>query len=313
MRALGLVGAVLLLGCPGEPGEGVFVCTMDNQCPPGWVCAAPYCYSERPDAGVPVVVDTRPPSRTYTFVIQRLQMYPGTETSRAGFNLDGSEGPTAGCAGADYLSDVTSAPGVDNSFVELWTVVAAYTDYTAEPYGPRSALHYRVGVGIVGIEVSGVDSLSNDPLVHVRVLEVNAVGELAIDEFGLLAGGTYRTTGLVFIDEASQIVGSYLGPVGGSVSNPFPLPFDQGGATFGLPIQLLTIGGRLRATGMDFAQLGGLIFGEDFTPWGESLGLGAIVNETTAATYLDTALFGADCDTLSIGVDFSVVPATFVD
>jgi len=301
MRALGLVGAVLLLGCPGEPGEGVFVCTMDNQCPPGWVCAAPYCYSERPDAGVRPDVPSVDPGATYTYVISTLYM-PPTTSQRPGFNLDGIVGMT--CDGTDYESSVTGASGVDNAFADVWSAIVMQTDYSTTSYDVRSSAYYDRGARVIGIELSGVNSLENDGSIRVRVLEVN-----------LERTDTYRPSGTVFFAGTSQIIDGYLAPAGDS-DRPLPIPFEQFDTDFFLSLTRVRIDANVSAMSLTNGQLGGAILLSDFPAFGTSMGVDGLltVGVIQSLSLNDLTIDPlASCDAVSIGMNFAARAATFVD
>jgi hypothetical protein len=122
-------------------------------------------------------------AETHTYVIGAIDTEAPDADHTYGFNLDGADGnpagqPAGGCQDQmDFVSPVTGTTGVDN---QLGGVLVGTLDGLLGGDGVNGAIRDQIAAGkvLLMLEVSDINSYTNDPVIHVHALlgEVSPAG-----------------------------------------------------------------------------------------------------------------------------------------
>lgn len=289
--------------CDG--GEGAWSCPSDCD---GVTCGDGTCDPGETPGSCPDCAE----SRTYVFSTMDAES-PADVTLAFGFDLDAASGGRSGlpCTAApDFSSVVTGQDGVDN---QLSTVLPTLSMML--PGGVNGAIQEDIqrGALLYIIEVSGIESFVDDPVVRVHGVMGRPLpgAPVVTDGDGLAPGQTFAT----MID---------LGTVPGAITNgrlsvselELPLTFTANGETVRMDIRHLVIGGRLSATGeLTDGEIGGSVSVEDAVVLGQTFfaGIDRATIEAFAMPDLDPDETGEHCHSISAGMGFESVSATLVE
>lgn len=304
-----------LAGCPTDPMVAPDAPapidvggSLDAGTPP---IDAPRDAPVRPDAP-PVLPDGPLTGTTYTYVMSMADIPRVTAGDEAvGFDLDGvvSDGAGSLCTDEpDFTSPFTGAIGVDNQVAETLVPLIETMLPEGETLGSSLAGQIAAGQALLVLEVSGAESLVNDPLVAVRVFYGTTVDGLppALDADGVIeAGQTF------LVDED-------LGTTGGAIVDGrllttierLPVRFAFEGDLVVIPIDDVRLEGTITATTFFSAEAGGGLTVAAVVALFEAAGapLGESAVRSLAHPDLDPNASN-ECATISAGLTIEAVEA----
>jgi hypothetical protein len=261
-----------------------------------------------PDAGDP------PGSDTYEFVIAMLDVGRAADGGDPGvvpgFDLDGRVSDEADALGCYHVDNTSPPPdlvmGVDNRMGPLLASLGSTFDVTT-----LLADNIASGLLILLARVSGIGSLSDDPVIQIELYTGSVVGGAPILTGGRLAPGqTFaidRTMGM----GPGRIVAGRVRATG--LTFALDIPAGTGGAPLSLRMSNVETRFDISATGLDVGVLGGAMEVEDTIA-----ALIAVAPDTIPESLARSILAAqadlspdasGECKEVSLGLVFDAVPA----
>lgn len=285
--------SMMALGCPGPTGG---------------------------DTG-PTVRDSGPTmapiSQTYIVGAISIPSAPDAMNRVPGFNLDATnsmDGTGVGCvAGNEDYTSLTGEAGVDNLFVG--SLVG--TLQSIGMLNVQTSVNEQITSGslLLAMRVNDINSFANDPSVTLDLFLVkqgDCAGATCPVVGGVMAGQAWRQRDAAY---ASGVMATITaGSLRATVPS-LPLNFTASGMPINLTIQNANIGATITATGLTTGQIGGGIAFSQLVMIAQ--GIMPSLTEPTLRGLINADLNprAADantCDSISVGLGFTAVPALSV-
>lgn len=262
-----------------------------------------------PDGGVAVPDGGPSPGMTVSYVVSSIRTDSHDTTGERAFGVDidlQQNGPPGRCDGQhDFRSPLTGATGVDNQLITLFTLIAGMG--ATEDDLLRSVV--LSGEVLLGVQVSGVDSFTDDPSVTVHFARLRAADGTMLpigSEGTLVGGGRYAVV---------EDLGAYVGRITGG-----RLETRTTAALRLLP--LMRVMASLRVSHLDFSvaiapttlsgEMGGEVAVSELVDQLGAIGLPVdlMTIESVVPPDLEPDAAGVHCAGISLGAAVDAVSAT---